>query len=433
MRVVGLFSLLVATCGAQAPATLPRQFREVIVVKAEPAETVSSMACTQKSVARGSDGNWWLTIGRYLPKDETTGRAERSSLELWSSIDGVEWACAATVPMPRSGGASLVADPDQPRLHLLWNAADKNGLSEPFYQAFDLERREWVGTATKLATAVSGDDQYFASDLELAQNGALVAAIGSHSSPAGPPWNCGWSTAIRVLEPETVAWGPLQQLNVASYGVAANLHQNGNCIESSYRTCPHDAVIAVRTYDADKRAFVQDSDESVSGAMAESFGIANTSLVCTDALGGRYVLHVYADHGPGRGKVRVAYAQPGDNEWRCTDVFDDEPIIRGNEHYSHFVLARGSGNQMLAFYGKRSEQCEKLYQRTFDGGECIGPEKLLMKDRPGAFAALCGNRQGVLKPGVQLVASRQGEAASSGSVAVYGVLPSLLPTRRRAK
>lgn len=433
MRSVVAFSLLGTLSVAQAPATLPRQFREVVVVRAEPGETVAIMACTQKSVARSHDGTWWLTIGRYLPKDEAAGRAGRSSLELWSSIDGIQWAPAATVPMTRAGGASLVADPDKPVLHLLWGCADENGLAEPYYQAFDLARREWVGTAVCLQKAVSADDQYHAFDLERAQNGTLVAAFGCHSSPPFPPWKSGWSSAIRVLEPAAKEWGPVQLLNVASYGVGTDLCQNGNRIESSYRTCPNEAIVAVRTYDAAARAFEQDHDEPVSGVMEGSLGIANTCMVAVDALGGRYVMHVCADMGPGNGRVRVAYAPPGGSEWRCSEVFADAPLIRGNEHYSHFVLTRGPGNQMLAFYGKLEEECANLYQRVFDNGECIGGEKLLSKDRPGAFASLCGNKQGGLKPGVQLVATRKGEAAKSGAVAVYGVLPCVQAVPRPAK
>lgn len=433
MRSVIACSLLGTLSVAQAPATLPRQFREVLVVRAEPGETVVSMACTQKAVARSSDGTWWLTIGRYAPKDEAAGRAERSALELWSSIDGIQWASAATVPMTRSGGASLVADPDRPVLHMLWSRADDNGLNEPYYQAFDLARREWVGTPNCLQKAVSADDQYYACDLERAQNGTLVAAFGSHSSPPFPPWKSGWSSAIRVLEPAAKEWGPVQLLNVASYGVGTDLCQNGNRIESSYRTCPYEAIVAVRTYDAATRAFVQEIDEPVSGAMEGSLGIANTCMVAVDALGGRYVMHVYADMGPGNGKVRVAYAPPGGSEWRCSEVFADAPMIRGNEHYSHFVLARGPGNQVLAFYGKLEEECANLYQRVFDGGECIGSEKLLSKGRPGAFSSLCGNKQGGLKPGVQLVATRRGEAAESAAVAVYGVLPCVQPAPRPTK
>lgn len=275
------------------------------------------------------------------------------------------------------------------------------------------------------------EDQYFPIDLERAQGGTLVAAFGSHRSPKGKAWNCGWSMGVRACRANETKWTDTLQANVASYGIGGGLWSIGTRVEGSYRTCPFDAIVGMRTFDTQKLAFVQAEDQNVSGPLEGTLGIANSSVNCVDVLGGRYVLYVAGDHGPGQGRLRIAYAAPESEAFTSFDLAEDPPLVRGNESYGHFALARGPGNQVLAFYGRAEESFGKLHQRVLDTGEPIGAAKVVAEGKERAFANLSGNEQATLRPGVQLVASRSGEGFGGGSVVVYGVLPS--PAARKSQ
>lgn len=414
---------------ATALAAQNRRFTEVVVLQAGADELVGSMPSYQKPIAQGLDGNWWLALVRS--KKLADGALAPARAELWRSADGMQWQKGIDLPRTGSGSVSIVADPNTPVLHVLWSSATDKGWGEPWYQAYDLDAAKWVGAAARLAEASADDDQYFPIDLELASDGTLVAAFGSHRSPRGKAWNCGWSMAVRAKPAKGDAWTDTMQMNVASYGIGGGLWSVGTRVEASYRTCPFDAVIGMRTFDTAKLAFVQTEDQNVSGALENNLGIANSSVNCVDALGARYVLHVVGDRTAGQGRLRLAYSAPESEAWTAFDLVEDPPLVRGNESYSHFALARGPGNQVLAFYGRAEESFAKLHLRVLDGGEAIGEAKVVAEGKERAFASITGNEQAVLRPGVQLVATRSGEAFGGGAIAVYGVLPSPVPPRRR--
>lgn len=422
-RPLVLSSLLCATLAAQS-----RKFTEVVVTTAGENEFVGSMPSYQKAIAQGLDGNWWLAIARSTkPADGSPGVA---TAELWRSPDGMRWEKGAVLPGTNSGSVAIVADPTAPRLHALWAAASKEGFGEPWYQAYDLATSKWEGEPVRLAEATAAEDQYFPIDLERAQDGTLVAAFGSHRAPKGKAWNCGWSMAVRARRANEAKWSDTLQANVASYGIGGGLWSLGTRVEGSYRTCPFDAIVGMRTFDTKTLAFVQAEDQNVSGPLEGSLGIANSSVNCVDTLGGRYVLHVVGDLGPGQGRLRLAYAAPESEAFTCFDLVEDPPLVRGNESYGHFALARGPGNQVLAFYGRAEESFARLHQRVLDAGETIGAAKVVAEGKERAFASLSGNEQATLRPGVQLVATRAGEGFGGGSVVVYGVLPSPAAPRK---
>jgi hypothetical protein len=275
-----------------------------------------------------------------------------------------------------------------------------------------------------VAKGASEEDQYFANDLDRTADGTLVAAIGSHRNPPQPIWNCGWSTALAVLRPQEQAWSPLQQVNVGSYGVGGGIHARGNVVHLCYRTCPDEAIIGLRSYDVAKRSFVQAKDEQVSLSLEQPFGIANTCVPMIDALGGRYVLYVVGDHAPGKGRLSIGYAEDASTAWRTLEVASDAALIRGNESYATFTLARGPGNQVLAFYSKTSERSAALYQRVLDHGELIGEERQVASGGAGAFLAVTGIRQPELRTGILVVGLSRNEQ-DPGTVSVLGNLPAL--------
>ena len=407
-----------------------RQFREVVVEKAKPGELVCSTPQWSKAVARGRDGAWWLMLGRHNAADEVGVREVRWRVELWRSPDGMVWERRAIVPLDNASCGSIVADTLTSRLHLLVAVTVQGKWSEPWHVAYDVETGDWAGKPSQLAVATGDEDQYFANDIDCTESGALVAIVGSHRMPKPPEWTCGWSSALRCRKPGETEWSQALQINVANYGVGSNLSVRGDLVDCSYRTCPSSAVIAVRTYDANTRAFLQSEDEVANGALEGNNGVCNSSAICDDATGGRYVMFVVGGWEPGAGRLCVTYCGPGATEWRSKELAVDPPLKHGNESYSHFALARGAGNQVVAFYSKSFEEHANLHQRLLDGGELVGEESVVSRDRPGAFQSLSGNKQTELRPGIQLVATRGGEALSRASVMVYGVLPAPMPKPR---
>ena len=423
---IAWFAAAQATVFAQAPA---REFREVVVAKAEPGEVVCSATNYAKGVVRGRDGAWWLMLSR-LAAAGGEGAKQAWRVELWRSVDGMQWEQRAICPLANASCGSIVADALLPQLHLLLAVAAEGKWSEPWHVAFDVEKGEWVGSPSQLAVATGDEDQYFASDIDCTKSGTLVAVIGSHRNPLSKGWNGGWASGIRARKPQSTDWSELVAVNVASYGVASNLASRGDFVDCSYRTCPFGAIVGIRTWDAEKGAFVQPADECANGALDESQGVCNSSVVCADATGGRYVMFVVGAWSAGAGRLCVSYCGPDATEWTRKDVAEDAPLQHGNESYAHFALARGAGNQIVAFYAKASEDHANLYQRVFDSGELVGEEKLVARDEPGAFFSVSGNKQQDLRPGIQLVATRTGKSLARASVMVYGILPAPMPKPR---
>ena len=425
--VASLAFLAVAAARLEAQA-VAREFRESLVATAAPGEVLGSAPSYSKAVARGRDGAWWLMLGRFAAVAKGAQQVWR--VELWRSVDGMQWEQRAICPLRTASCGSIVADALTAELHLLLSLSPDGKWSEPWHIAFAVEKGEWVGNPQQLAAATADEDQYFANDIDCTRSGTLVAVIGSHRNPQAKGWNGGWSSGLRTRKPQSKDWSGLTAINVANYCVSSNLTVRGELLDCSYRTCPFGAIVGIRTWDAQKGAFVQPADEVANGPLEDNLGVCNSSVVCADATGGRYVLFVVGGWGPGTGRLCVSYCGPESSEWTRKDVAEDAPLQSGNENYSHFALARGAGNQIVAFYAKVSEDHANLYQRVFDSGELVGEEKLVARDRPGAFLVVSGNKQAELRPGIQVVATRSGESLSRASVVVYGVLPAPMPKPR---
>lgn len=401
-----------------------RPLRQVVVVRCGAGEAYAAMGPQQRSIVRARDGNYWLLLAHHVDADAGKGRKRSDRLELWCSADGTQWAKGTEVPMPDSGSGSLVADPAQPQIALVWqSSALQQGIASVYSQVFDAAQRLWLGEPLLVAKGASEEDQYFANDLDRTADGSLVAAIGSHRNPPQPAWNCGWSTALSVLRPQDRAWSPLQQINVASYGVGGGIHARGSMVHMCYRTCPDEAIIGLRSYDVAKGAFVQAKDEQVSLPLEQPLGIANTCVPMIDALGGRYVLYVVGDHNPGKGRLCIGYAEDAAAAWRTLELATDAACIRGNENYASFTMARGPGNQVHAFYSKTAEASAVLYQRVLDHGELIGDERAVANGAAGAYLAVTGIRQPELRTGVLVVSTSRTEQDPGGAICVLGNLP----------
>lgn len=413
-----LIPLTAGAATAQKQTAL-RGPRLVEVTRAGPNETIGVPSSTMSAVAALRDGTLFVAVARGLAP--VAGEPAEGDFELWRSDDGgVTWRKAGNAPTRRDSVGAIAAVGD--RLECLWTSHDGGVYANAMHQAFDTRRDAWVGEPQTLAKGVDDEDQYYAADLVRTDDGSLVALIGSHRSPPAPVWNCGWSTGLRCLRPGKSEWTPLVQVNVASYGCLANAIVRGNVVDVTYRSCPSEAEHGLRSYDVTTGAFGQLAHENCGPTPAPNGYAANVGVLCVDGVGGRSLLHLLGDHEPGHGRICVSYARPGE-AIVTTVVADDPPLIAGNETAQHFVLARGPGLQVFAYFGKRSEQCADLWQCVLENGQVAVPARVVAHGDPGAFANLVGLRDSAVFSGLHGAVSARGEACPGGMVSVFGTFP----------
>ncbi|MCA8963812.1 MAG: hypothetical protein H6838_18860 [Planctomycetes bacterium] len=416
-----LLYLLVVGSGA-----LPAQkLGFATVTNAGPGEMVAAMMPFQRSVALGADGNWYVLVDRH----KSVRDPYDIDLELWRSVGGAQWQLAATAPGARDGRGVLVAEPERQRLHLVWEGRGDGEWPSVFHIAFDLQGQQFVGAPVRLAHGTGINDQYYANDACLAA-GKLVVAIGAHRSPQTKGYP-GWATGLRVLgdlDGGADSWSQPQMINVGTAGIWADLAERDGVVHSSYRTYADSGhCIAMRSYDVARGEFVQRRDVRVTPTGGGELSNSNASLTAVDQLGDRYVMSVLGTGQGGNGQFVVAHAPHGSDTWTTLVLAADRPQRGGNYNPRCLALARGPGNQMLAFYSKEAEQNSVLYVQVLDAGRVVGAERVVERGCAGAFAQLCGVRQSPRRMGVQLVVGgavlpTDGGATSGTSVRVYGLL-----------
>lgn len=389
------------------------------VTTAGAGEHVSVTLPFQRMAAYGADGQWYLIVHRRLAGDDVLA----AELELWRSPGGLQWQLVGRTPTERDGNATLVAEPERKRLHVVWEARESQWTSV-HHGVFDLVNSRWLGEPTVLAAGTDVDDQYYANDVCLAR-GRLVAAIGAHRNPRTAGFTH-WSTCLRVLSGELdggeAAWSAPRAVNVGNCGVWGDLAEDGNVVLSSFRTYTDGGhCIAARAFDVVHDAFLTTSDERIVPLPDGPLGNSNASLTAVDLLGHRYVMTTLGASEAGKGRIVIAHAPRDEPSWQTIVLADDPPLLEGNHNPRHLALARGPGNQLIAFYAKASEGHAALHLQVLDGGRVVGQEREIERGAPGTFERLCGVRQSLRRLGVQLAVS-EGEASTPSRVRVYGLL-----------
>lgn len=416
-------ALATAATGAQTPPPLRGQ-RLIEVTRAAATEYVSCMAATQNGAAPARNGALFVPVVRSTfqgPIDGARGELVDAELELWRSDDGgLTWRRANVAPTKREGNAALV--PDGELLSCLWSAANDQPFGSVFWQRYDPRTDQWIGSPVTIAAGTSTSEQCGVSDLARTDSGALVAVVGNNAEAKAPVWNCPWSTGMRWLAAGKTEWAPLVQVNVNNYGCCANAMVRGELVDICYRTNPGAQVHGLRTVDARTGQFVQASDENAANAPAADAYVANVGVLCRDATGGRSLLHLLGDHGPGKGRLAVSWARPGEPV-RTTVVAEDPPLAAGNENPQHFTLARGPGNQVFVYFSKQSEEFAKLWQCVVEEGLPVGDAKLVASGEANAFLAVTGMRCSDVFSGLHIVTLGRGGKLGGGVVSVFGTWP----------
>lgn len=436
-RVPGRPGCIVALLGAVVapaqvvPAPPLRGQRLVTVTSALANEYVGCSSAAQNGLTPARDGSLFVLVVRTVYQGADRTGASTSDLELWSSTDGgASWSRAGATATRGDADGALAATADG--LAVAWTASDGESWSSVWFQRFDVATGTWVGKPERLARGSGREDQYFCSDIGCTASGALVVAIGSHRSPPAP-WTCGWSTGMRWLAPGAKGWSDLAQANNEFYGVMGNLIVRGDQVDFTYRTNPGwgTAVHGVRAFDTKTGAFVA-ATENVTNAAGESSSIANTGILVADDAGGRTLLHVLAADQPGRGRLAVSFARPGEG-WKTVDVADDPPLAAGNLNPTHFTLARGPGNQVFAYFAKLSESFANLWQCTIEDGAVAAPPKIVARGEEGSFLTVSGMRASGCFSGLHVATLARTAQQPGGVVSVFGSWPAKTVWARPAK
>lgn len=387
----------------------------VTVTTAAAGETINGMRNFQNCVAAMRNGPLFALVKRTAKATPT-----RSLLELWRSDDGSNgWRLATTAPFPNARDGALVVDGDL--LACVASADCGSAFSGVVFQRFDPAKGEWLGEATPLASGRSDDDQYFCYDLVRTVGGTLVTSIGSHRSPPQPTWRDGWSNGLRCLPAGAATWTPLQQVNVGYSGVAANLAVRGDVVDVTYRTIVSGALHGLRTYDAAHGTFEQEQDARATGPV-DPDTTTNVGILCIDGSGGRTLLHALGASQPGRGRLAVSYARPGD-EPVTVDIAEDAPLVSGNENPNQYCLARGPADQVFVYFSKVDEEYANLWQCVVERGKPVVAPRVVVAGAPHQFEMVSGLRASGVFSGLHVAVSGHPADHPGGVLAVFGSWP----------
>jgi hypothetical protein len=378
-------------------APLQAQLQTPIVV-GDAVRTVSSMSSTRRAVAAMPDGTLWTLV-------RTEDAVGGGQLYLTRSNDGGRsWTGRVDVPTQADGAGAVCAARDCGRLHLAWHANDTGGYANAYHQDFDTRTGAWIGQPLQLTNATGANDQYYAADVAVTEQGAVLVAITTHRGPPSSTWSSGWSAGIFVRPAGAAGFDPVRQVNTDTFGQRVDMQPVGEIVHMAFRTNTGLYGTRYRAYDVAAAQFTSTADVQV------DLGTSNVSQIAADADGGIYVLYTYGDTAPGSGEIRIAYAPPGvPPAFAVQTVAADPDLVRGNVSYDHHSLATTGDGQVWAVYSKRTgEQHRNLYARPYAAGQPLAPEFPIQQGNdPDRFLLVAGVRNpGTSFPPAAVVESR---------------------------
>jgi hypothetical protein len=320
--------------------------------------TVGSQGNHRRGLAVAPDGRLFAMVREADPTD--------SRLVLHVSADGgASWTRLPQSDTPTSGdGSGAIVFGNECRvLHAAWNATGGTAVSDVHYQTFDIGAGQWLGQPVQLTTGTGVEDQYYANDVEVTAQGAVVVVISTHRRPSGV-WSSGWSTGIVVKPAGASTFDPVRQVNTDLYGQAPDAQATGEVVHLAFRTNTGLYGTRYRAFDAATGTFTSASDAQVEQ------GTSNVSCIGADASGDLYAVYNTGGTAAGSGEIRVAFATAANpTAWTAQTVALDPDLIRGNVSYTHYSLASVDGDAMAVIYSKLTvEQHRTLYYRILVDG-----------------------------------------------------------------
>ncbi|MFK7740283.1 MAG: hypothetical protein AB8H80_08160 [Planctomycetota bacterium] len=382
---------------------------------------VSAMRSFSNGLTSDSTGRLWSLVQAV----DRSAAARRELRLAWSSDHGRTWQSGATLPGAWAAYGAVAGEPRSNVLHLAW-AGRREGdkWSCALYQRYDTEQQAFLGEPEALQVGVGKQDQFGVADLAIDAAGQVAVLVTTHRRPQRPPWPSGWSSGLMLRERGLGKWSKPYPLNTNTYGVWPSLQLHDGRAFAAYRTSPHGSVIGYRSFAVAARAFDQKDDVVVSRT-TDGRAVANASSLLVDAFGGRTLVYPSArERGDFDGRLRIAYAEPGEDSWQTSVVVTDKRLQSGNLSHEHFALVRGPGRQVVVLYSKVTEEHRVLYRRTYDGGQPMEAERVVAQSElAGAFRRISAARdERLLSPVWALVSANVDDPAAK-----YGVRAVLAP------
>ncbi|MFK7743055.1 MAG: hypothetical protein AB8H80_22265 [Planctomycetota bacterium] len=358
-----------------------------------------------------------MLVHRRTYADEARQGHGSTALEMWRSDNGLDWRMAAA---PRTKGncwGSITVDGDQ--LAVAWSANHGDAWRDTFFQRYDPVREAWVGEPTCLARGTGANDHYTPGSLVRTKTGALVAAIGSHRRPPGPVWKHAWSLGMRWLPPGDKQWQELQQVNVTNYGQGGNSLVHGDQVFMTFFSGPDRSVHSMRTFHAATGQFEQAANQPASAKAKDGAIVCGVAVCCTDATGGRTLIHLLGSTQPGQGRLCISYSREGIAP-TTTFLAADPPLRSGATVPTNYTLARGTGNQVFAYFSKEAEKHANLWQCVIVQGKPLFEPKRVVAGVADQFKRLNGMRTMQAITGLHVVSSGPTAKHKHGAIGVYG-------------
>ncbi|MCR9248554.1 MAG: hypothetical protein NXI31_26300 [bacterium] len=427
MRVARMsFALLATTCGtahahAQAPAAEPEQPGAVaadglpLIARAVQGRTITAMRSFSQGLATDGQGRIWCMVAEH---DDS----EPEDRELWLHVSadrGTSWRRVPGSRALRSYYGALAGEPDSSVLHVVrCSRLGQEKYSSAVYQRFDTNKGAWLDEPEVLRRGNGDQDQFGVSDLAIGADGTVATLVTTHRAPKRPPWPSGWSSGLFVHSPDAAAWQGPFPINVATYGVWANLQLLDGRAHTTYRTSPSHSMIGYRSFALADQKFEQPKDVEISVRPASGRFVSNASSLLIDPFGGITVLYPAAGRKNGKGQILLARSEDG-KRWQSSVLAEDPELHAGNLAHEHMALVRGPGRQAIALYSKQTEDHRVLYRRIIDGGRIMEAERELARSKlAGAYTRISTLRDPRCSSGVWAAVSGRDEGQALGVRAI---------------
>ncbi|MCR9243721.1 MAG: hypothetical protein NXI31_01730 [bacterium] len=380
-----------------------------------------------RSLTYGVDGTMWSLVF----ENDGSGTAAGRTLQLHrSQDDGATWALVTDVPTVGDGRGALVSGRACDRLHVTWSATDTGSYQSLYYQAFDTAAGQWVGSPELLISSTSSNDQYYANDIAITEQGTLGIVFNTHRSPTLSGFS-GWSGGLLVKRrTDPTFQGPFR-CNTDSFGMLGSMTAVGETFHTTFRTNTGLYGIRYRAYDTVAAAWVQAADVALYGSGQSSMRATNSSCITRDATGNLYVLYSVGSPNPAGGALEVAFAarSTGYSTWVTSLVETDPALGAGNLTYQHYSLAV-AGDTVFAVFSRATDNLESLYFRVLSpdpntGGATVTPDPasvaaipLVLTNEADSFERVDGLRSAAFRGDLTVLYGGRPASQAAGYVSV---------------
>lgn len=331
------------------------------------------------------DGNLWAVM-------------QKAGATLFvSTDDGQIWTRIARVTTKGNiVNLGMAADTGCHLLHLGWESKNGATVTGIFYQAFDMNTHQWVGTPSLVAVGSTGGNGWKFMDIEVTPKGTVVLGI---QTKAAPPVLKAYAGHLIVKAAGQTTFTNPVPLRPAG-GVTLSMHAIGEVVHMGYRMNTKGWHLAYRAYDTSTLAFV--GKEVVVGGKTttDQLDIVGGKCMAADDAGNLYIAYGIGDAAPATvGEIKVAFAKPPYNAWTRLQVATDPNLI-AREAYSHFSLVQSAGAEITVVYSKFTETYKNIYSRGMKDGAFTTLETAMITSTASKFSKIAGHRSHSARTGL---------------------------------